>query len=100
MVLELQWKLAFKSLSGRHDASIQALLQHATVPVIGAHHPKQDPILEDEDKTGIRHTGALSVCVRAPFIHTHEQTHVQCVCGEADLRHLHVEGALVVTKSA
>lgn len=26
--------------------------------------------------------------------------YVQCVCGEADLRHLHVEGALVVAQSA
>ena len=47
MIFELQWKLAFKSLSGRYDASIDSFFQHSTIPVVGAHHPKQDAILKN-----------------------------------------------------
>lgn len=53
MVFELQRKLAFKSLSGRNDASVDSFLQHSAIPVVGAHHPKENAILKGkEEDTG------------------------------------------------
>lgn len=53
MVFQLQRKLAFESLSGRNDASMNSFLQHAAIPVVGAHHPKENAILKEaEDDTG------------------------------------------------
>lgn len=47
--------------------------------------------------TWMRHTGKT----RALHTNTNSyQTYVQCVCGEADLRHLHVERALIVAQRA
>lgn len=95
MIFELQWKLAFKSLSGRHNASVGPLLQHATIPVIGAYHPKQNAILKNGEGHGLdMHVKALHTKMNGYW------TYIQRVRGEADLRHLHVERALVVAQCA
>lgn len=56
MIFELQWKLAFKSLSGRHDATIGPFLQHTAIPVVGAHHSKEDAILKSREDHRWTHT--------------------------------------------
>lgn len=65
------------------------------------HHPSHRRPLsriechpEEQKREEMRHTGKTHTS------HRDERTYVQCVCGEADLRHLHVERALVVAQSA
>lgn len=52
MIFELQRKLAFEGLSGWNNASVDPFLQHAAIPVVGAHHPEENAILKSGEGHG------------------------------------------------
>lgn len=46
MIFELQWKFTFKGFSGGDNYSVGPFLQDPSIPVVGAHNPKQNAILK------------------------------------------------------